>query len=184
LTREAEFSVVSLGSTFRLGFDTMSWLRKPKPRDVQRRYLYHAERQVSAFVRDMLPTVHDIETFVDDMLATRWLRVHFAEKVLDPITVLNGKHNRIPYARGPAISMPYWSRSKFIVIHEVAHVLCGRHYGRDSIAAHGAEFASLQVAMVSHFLGEQDGQELHVAFMRCGVEHTLLGDEWRYLKGT
>ncbi|MCY2992372.1 MAG: tyrosine-type recombinase/integrase [Planctomycetota bacterium] len=92
--------------------------------------------------------------------------------------VLDGRHSRFPYARGSVISMPFWARSKFIVIHEVAHVLCNRHYGEDSIAPHGPEFAGLQVAMVSHFLGEQDGLDLRLAFTRFGVAHTLLGDEW------
>jgi len=156
----------------------MPWLKKPKPRDVQRRYLYHAEHQVSAYLRDMLPTIPDIEKYVDDMLACRWLQVHFAEKVLDPITVLNGRQNRIPYARGSVISMPHWARSKFVVIHEVCHVLCNRHYGADSIADHGAEFATLQVAIVTRFLGEQDGFELHRAFTRNGVAHSFLDDEW------
>ncbi|MCY2987211.1 MAG: hypothetical protein NTY19_04995 [Planctomycetota bacterium] len=156
----------------------MSWLRKPKPRDVQRHRLYYAERQVGAFLRDMLPTVPDIENFVDHTLASRWLRTHFTPRVLDQIRVVSGRHDRFPYARGSAISMPHWSRSKFIVIHEVAHVLCSRHYGENSIAAHGAEFAGLQVAMVTHFLREQDGLELRLAFTRFGVAHTLLGDEW------
>ena len=156
----------------------MSWLKQRRPRDVQAKRLYHAEHQVSAFLRDTLPTVHDIEKFVDDMLACRSLRVHFGPRVLDQITVLNGRQNRTAYARDSTISMPYWSRSKFVVIHEVCHVLCGRHYGRDSIAGHGLEFASLQVAMVSHFLGAQDGLDLHRAFTRFGVEHAVWGDEW------
>ena len=102
----------------------MSWHRKPKPRDVQRSRPYYAERQVTAFLRDMLPTVSDIEMFVDDMRACRWLRLQFVPRVLDQIRVVSGRHNRTAYARGSMISMPYWSRSKFITIHEVAHVLC------------------------------------------------------------
>ena len=104
--------------------------------------------------------------------------LQFVPRVLDQIRVVSGRENRTAYACGSAISMPFWSRSKFITIHEVCHVLCSRHYGGNSIAAHGAEFATLQVAMVTHFLGEEDGLDLRLAFTRFGVAHTLLGDEW------
>lgn len=104
---------------------------KPKPRDVQAKRLYRAERQVSAFLRDMLPTILDIETFVDQMLASRWLRPQFTDKVLEQIRVVNGRENRTAYARGSMISMPYWARSKFVVIHEVCHIIADRYYGED-----------------------------------------------------
>ena len=156
----------------------VSWLPKPKPRDVQRRRLYHAQQQVAAFLRDALPTVPDIEKFVDDMLACRSLRTCFTSKVLEHVRVVSGWENRTAYASGSVISMPFWARSKFIVIHEVCHVLCGRHYGEDSIADHGAEFATLQLAMVTHFLGEQYGLDLHRAFGRHGIAHSACGDEW------
>jgi len=153
----------------------MSWLPKPKPRDSQRRRLYAAEGQVAAINRDMLPTVLDIEAFVDEMLASHWLRTQFTPRVLEQIRVVSGRENRAAYARGATISVPFWARSKFIVIHEVAHILCGRYYGKDFIAAHGPEFATLQVAMVTQFLGQADGLELHLAFMRFGVKHTFSG---------
>lgn len=156
----------------------MSWLPKPKPRDVQRHRLYHAQQQVAAFLRDALPTVPDIEKYVDDMLACRWLRTYFTAKVLDQIRVVSGWQNRTAYASGSVISMPYWARSRFVVIHEVCHVLCGRHYGEDSIADHGAEFAALQLAMVTHFLGQQDGDDLHLAYTRFGIAHSAFGDDW------
>jgi hypothetical protein len=156
----------------------MPWQPKPKPRDVQRRRLYHAERQVSAYKRDLLPTIPDIELFVDQMLASHWLRTQFTPKVLEQIRVVSGRQNRTAYACGSTISMPRWARSKFIVIHEVCHVVCDRYFGNDFIAGHGVEFATLQVAMVTHFLGEQDGRELHQAFMRYGVKHTFVGGEW------
>jgi len=155
----------------------MSWLPKPKPRDSQRRRLYHAEGQVAALNRDLLPTVPDIEAFVDEMLASHWLRTQFTPRVLEQVRIISGRENRSAYAAGSTISMPHWARSKFIVIHEVAHVLCDRYFGKDFIAGHGVEFASLQVAMVSQFLGQADGLELHQAFMRWGVKHTLVDGE-------
>ena len=161
----------------------MPWLKKPKPRDVQRRRLYHAQQQVAAFLRDMLPTVHGIERFVDEMLACRWLRMSFTPKVLEQIRVVNGRDNRTAYACGSTISMPFWSRSKFIAIHEVCHILCDRYFGEDLIADHGPEFATLQVAMVTHILGEQDGDDLHRAYTRYGVKHTLVDGEWFLAKG-
>ena len=156
----------------------MTWLPKPRPRDVQRRRLYRAEQQVSAHLRDMLLTVPDIENFVDQMLASRWLRLHFPERVLDPFRVVSGRDGKEAYACGSTISMPFWARSKFITIHEVCHVLCDRYYGNDFIAGHGPEFATLFVAMVTQFLGDEDGLELHQAFTRCGVKHTFSGGEW------
>ncbi len=157
----------------------MSWLPKPKPYDVQRRRLYAAEQQVAAYQRDPLRTVPHIQRYVDEVLASHWLRFHFPQRVLEQIRVISGRDNRAAYAAGSTISLPFWARSKFIVIHEVCHVLCDRYYGEDFIAGHGVEFAGLQLALVTHFLGRVDGLELHQAFTRWGVKHTLLDDEWR-----
>ena len=76
----------------------MVWLPKPKPRDVQRRRLYRAEGQVAAHLRYMLPTIPDIESFVDQMLASHWLRTQFTPRVLVQIRVVSGRDGKEAYA--------------------------------------------------------------------------------------
>ena len=73
--------------------------------------------------------------------------------------------------------MPKRLRSRFIVLHEMCHILTDRYYGEDAVAAHGPQFATLELTLVGHFLGENDCRDLLEAFMRHGVEHSFRGGE-------
>lgn len=154
------------------------FIPKRSPRDEQRERLYAAEHEVAAFQRDKLPTVPEMQRFVDSILGSRWLRTNFAASMAMPITVLNGYGRRMPCADAyqSTIAMPKGGRSQFIVCHEVAHVFCDRCHG-DAFPFHGAEFATFELELVSRFLGEDDCRELLAAFARHNVVHYFDGDK-------
>ena len=147
-----------------------------RPRDYQCSRLYRAEREVAAYLRDSLPTVADIQRYVDEILRNPWMQLRFGSSVRAPITVVGGRQ-RPAFAQTyyASISMPKWSRCKLIVIHEMCHILVDRYYGQDCTAGHGPEFATFELALVECFLGADDGCDLHDAFARHGVEHSYRG---------
>ena len=156
----------------------MGFIAKPAPRDEQRKRLYAAERQVKAFLRDTLPTIGEMQAFVDSILRNRWMQTYFAASVVAPIRVIGGRQRPATAMNFlSTISMPKWSRTKFLVIHEVSHILAARCFGEDVIAAHGPEYGTLFLELVEHFLGAEDALDLPEAFARCGVVHSYRGEE-------
>jgi len=122
-------------------------------------------------MRDQLPKIEQMQAFVDEIL--RGLQAHFGSGMLNPITVLPGHSRRQATAHYfmSTIKIPKAGRSKFIVLHEVAHILTDRYYGQDTTEAHGPQFATFLLMLVSHFLGAEDCQDLLAAFARHGVAH-------------
>ncbi len=149
---------------------------KPAPRDVQRKRVYAAESQVKAFLRDLLPTIGEMQGFVDSILGSRWSQDYFGSRMLAPITVRGGRRRwqrrALAHCFMSEISMPKGARSKWIIVHEVCHILTDRFHGQDRTAAHGPEFATFLLALVHHYLSEEDARELLAAFARNGVAHS------------
>ena len=125
-----------------------------------------------AFLRDGLPKIEQMQAFVDEIL--RGLQAHFGTRMLSPITVVNkrGKRQATAHYFLSTIKVPKALRSKFIVLHEVAHILTDRYYGQDATEAHGPQFATFLLMLVKHFLGAADYQDLVAAFARWGVVHS------------
>jgi len=151
----------------------MGYIIRSRPRDEQRSRLYAAENQIKAFLRDPLPKIEQMQAFVDEILGSPWLQSQFGSRILSPITVLPGRRRRQATAHFfmSIIKVPKALRSKFIVLHEVAHILTDRYYGQDVTEAHGPQFATFLLMLVDHFLGREDCEELLEAFARWGVAH-------------
>ena len=149
---------------------------KAAPRDLQRKRVYAAESQVKAFLRDLLPTIGEMQGFVDSILRNRWSQDYFGSRMLAPIAVRGGRRQRqrraLAHCFMSEISIPRGARSKFIVTHEVCHILTDRFHGQDRTAAHGPEFATFELMLVNHFVSEEDARDLLAAFARNGVAHS------------
>ena len=156
-------------------------IARRSPPDSQRERLYAAENQIKAHLRDPLPTVAEMQRYVDEILRSRWLEDYFGSRMLTPITVVGKRrwNQRSANARcfTSEISMSKELRSKFVLIHELCHILTGRFYGDKMIEAHGPEFATFELMLVNHFLGTEDCQDLLEAFARNGVAHSYRGEE-------
>jgi len=152
----------------------LGYILRSRPRDEQRKRLYQAEREIEALLRDPLPTIAQMQHFVDEILKSRYLQTYFTPRVLAPITVLSGRRPRQATAMSflSTIAMPHGARYKLIVLHEMAHILADRYYGADFIEGHGREFATFFLDLVSHFLSADDCQDLLEAFRRNNVAHS------------
>jgi putative metallohydrolase (TIGR04338 family) len=152
----------------------MGFIARPEPRDAQRKRVYAAEQEVAARMRDKLPTIREMQRFVDSILKSRYMQTLFTPRMLAPITVLNGRrpHEATAMSFLSTIAMPHEMRTKLIVLHEMAHILAARYYGSDFIEGHGSEFATFFLDLVDHFLGAEDSLDLLAAFARNGVAHS------------
>ena len=156
-------------------------IAKRRPWESQRARLYAAERQVKAFLHDPLPTVTEMQRYVDELLRSRFLQDYFGSRMLTPITVVGkrrwNQQNANAHCFISEISMPTGLRSKFVVIHEVCHILTDRFFGQRMSEAHGPEFATFLLMLVNHFLGAEDCHDLLEAYTTNGVVHSYRGEE-------
>lgn len=147
-----------------------------RPRDFQRARLYRAEtlawgtallalqpnRRRTPWA---LPTVKDCQAVVN----------HITESLgVLPIEVRDGRSRKTAAARRSerAIFLPRWSRTRPVIMHEVAHILRA-----DNTPAHGAEFARCYLDLVSWFVGDNEAAVLEMAFEngKVRVEPGLTG---------
>jgi len=156
-------------------------IARRRPPESQRKRVYAAENQIKAHLRDPLATVAEMQRYVDEILRSRFLQDYFGSRMLTPITVIGARrwNQRWPNACCflSEISMPTGSRSKFVVIHEVCHILTDRLFGQRMSEGHGPEFATFELMLVNHFLGAEDCQDLLGAFASCSVAHSYGREE-------
>ncbi len=162
----------------------------PKTRDSQRSKLYTAEFTCPWYkTAGRMESVEECQAFVDKVVASDWLHREFAATApWVKIVVEDGRGRRsaCAYTIGNRISMPVWSRSRAIVLHELAHHVVDDTYRRDykrrqhthgskaeytPPAAHGWEFAACQLALVRHFMGVKEHDELREAFRKHKVRY-------------
>jgi len=159
----------------------LTFIAKLSPRDKQRSRLYKAEKETKAFLRDPLPSIVELQGYVNSILKSRWLQDHFGSRMLAPITVRGGRskgqRDADAHSFMSEISMPKWSRSRFITLHEVTHIITERYYGQDMTESHGPEFATFLLMLVGHFLGAQDCHDMRDAFIRNCVAHSYREEE-------
>jgi putative metallohydrolase (TIGR04338 family) len=139
----------------------MSPTTTTRQRDTQRQRVYDAE--TAAFGRDSEEmTLAECQAFVDKCLSSAWLRKRFP-RAAEPVEVRDGRsRRRAGYGPGAMylvlgsprivtrpniITMPRWTRSKWQLLHELAHHL-SRHE-----PAHGWQFAECYLYLVRVFLG-------------------------------
>jgi Spy/CpxP family protein refolding chaperone len=69
------------------------------------------------------------------------------------------------------IKMPTWSRSKAVIIHEIAHHCADEAYGVSDVAAHGWQFAATFLELATHELGAESGDALKKSFKEHRVRY-------------
>lgn len=136
-------------------------------RDTQRKKLYTAERFLQypkeggrAAVR--IETVPEIQAWVDRMIASAWWQKRYPH--VQRITVKDGRGRRIACAGYRSITLPKWSRSKAVILHEIAHVVTSSR-----VAWHGWEFADNLLKLVGHWVGGEEAELLKQSFKKHRV---------------
>lgn len=147
-------------------------------RDSQRKKLYTAERSVfggnasTARVGVPLPTVEDVEKYVDKVMSRKVVKRYFRT---DPVKVADGRGTRWAFARGSSkINIPRWARTEWVVLHELAHILDTRDQRKvgDRRAAHGWQFAGTYLFLVRTMLGKDAAADLKASFRKHRVKFT------------
>ena len=136
----------------------------PQERDSQRGKVYDAETATEIYTANGDMPLEEIKAWVEKIVESRWMRgrYNFAHCAGMP-KVKDGRGTR--WARGGAsfMTLPCWSRSRLVVLHELAHVIQHREYIW-TVAGHGREFCSIFLALVYRWIGKDAGDELRAAF--------------------
>lgn len=136
-----------------------------RPRDTQRSKLYAAERRAFGRSTAELPAVADVQAYVDKVVGTAWWIARWG---FDPVRVADGRGSSSARCISTTgIAMPVDMRSKWVVLHELAHVVTQRQYGWNVVPWHGWEFCDNYLAIVRHYLGADAADRLR-AEMRAG----------------
>jgi hypothetical protein len=147
-------------------------------RDSQRSKVYAAEREAGGIetyanertpVEFTLPTVRDLEIYVAMVMGRQRLSSRYGEIVsYHPVRVGDGRRRRSACAGMHQIDMPRGMRTKWVVLHELAHVICSRledRLPRDKrTAGHGWRFAEIYLYLVKTHLGQARHDALRAAF--------------------
>lgn len=157
-------------------------------RDSQRSKVYAAERLMPGFWTDgFMPEVSDVKEFVDTCMATEWFRQRVPD--MSPVRVEDGRGRKRARAYTRSMAVPRSLRSRFIVIHELAHI-CTKmdmfkklfrglfrelghvHTYTDKFAGHGHEFCAIYLELVRQFISQEQHDALVVAFREKRVQFT------------
>ena len=140
-------------------------------RDSQRERVYRSERKVyygvedKPRIRDVTPdfkTVAECQAYVDYVTdSNAWIAMDVYQ--LNSIEVLDGRGRRRAGAivEFDQITLPKWTRSKYQILHELAHIAVGLD---ESYASHGPEFTGIYLYLVHEFLGPEVHDKMVEAF--------------------
>jgi putative metallohydrolase (TIGR04338 family) len=142
-----------------------------RPRDSQKSRLYKAEREALNQRSKRLETVGEISKFVDRIKKRATIKRRYGPELRSSIFIGDGRGKRNAGGDRFGIYMPKWSRTEYIVLHEMAHCIACRKYGRYNIAAHGREYAAVYIDLVRFMLGKEAGDALKAAFRDRRVKY-------------
>jgi putative metallohydrolase (TIGR04338 family) len=127
--------------------------------------MYKAERLAAGvdFSIVRYPTMADVAGFLADVIETPWFRHRWPQWSVNNIELRDGRGTR--WARGGSgrLILPYWARTRWVILHELSHVVAG------SNAKHGWLFCAVFLELITMYLGEDAGRRLRNAFRqtRC-----------------
>jgi putative metallohydrolase (TIGR04338 family) len=128
-----------------------------RPRDTYRQRVYDAE---DAAFRDYgvdLPELRDVRTYVARVREHPDVQASYA-RARRAVAVRDGRgRRRAGGSPERGISMPCWSRKRWVVLHELAHVFADPPQQQ---AWHGEDFVATYVDLVDTMLGEDAARRL------------------------
>lgn len=143
-------------------------LRRKTRRDSQRGKLYAAERTHSMWVE---PTMswEDAQAYAKECVATfrtkepeRWLKCDMRGR--GELQIHDGGGRRNAAGGYGKIYLPRWSRTRLVIMHEVAHCLAG-------VSVHHCwEYADIYLALIKRMAGGKAWLEMVRAFRKGRVQ--------------
>lgn len=138
--------------------------------DTQQQRLYDAEAVLEDYAQH-LHSLEEIAAFITATLNKPAIKRRYAPWLRFPIAVELGEDGDTASASSRSIRMPVWAWNGFIALHEAAHVLAQRIYGRTRIEAHGEEYAAVYLDLVRYGLGPLAQAALLRSFERNHVRY-------------
>jgi putative metallohydrolase (TIGR04338 family) len=132
--------------------------------------VYAAEHLIPGSRERVYETIDDAQARIDQWTSTRWFRARFGSRHVSVAARTSGGSTgsdwgRINLARGSTgRGWSHWN--DWVLLHELAHVV-----QPSGTASHGREFAAIELALVTQFIGEDAGKALRAAFVEKRVKH-------------
>lgn len=145
-----------------------------RPRDSQKSRLYAAEHILDN-LSQRLETVEEMATYLTKTMNRAPIQARYGWLLEMHTEVRDGRGCRNALGGKYWIKMPKWARTQYIVLHEFAHSLAARKYGRREVAAHGREFASIYLDLVRFAMGKAAHDALVASFKAHRVRYRLPG---------
>lgn len=145
------------------------------PIDFQRSRVYRSEIRTLALFGlvkeepdEDLRSIREIEGLVNHLIHEDWwsMNPHFTSPLWIQVKDGRGRTATASFRRRE-IRMPVWTRQRWYVCHELAHIACpadSRH------SAHGPRFAAAYAYIVRHAIGPSVGGALLDGFARDNVK--------------
>lgn len=153
-----------------------------KPRDSRRQKLYSSEWAIIAKFRDdpkvyrkkpLEPMrVEEVQKYYDKLTGSAWWLRRYG-RVRIWVGDGRGRSRACCSGFGPyyEIRLPRWARRDWVVIlHELSHAATIQLHGLTRVAAHGREFAAIQLELVRKELGYEVWKALRQSFLDHGVQ--------------
>lgn len=141
-------------------------------RDTQRKKLYDAERMAFGLDAPKL-SMDECGEVVKSVFISKRVKEAYDPFWARPPVIDDGRGCRRAASYGGRISLPRWSRMKWVVLHEMAHEV--RSFRRKdrwvAEAAHGWQFASTYLDLVMWFMGREAHDKLKAAFKEKRVRY-------------
>lgn len=143
-------------------------------RDTQRSRLYRAERQAfdtQPEASTRLETTADIERYLRYVVSLKRVTDSWPD-LTRHVAVHDGRGRRRAGGCASYITMPKWSRVKWIVLHELSHVIHQRQVSTRQFAFHGWQYAEIYLRLVMLVLGREAHDALKASFKANRVRFT------------
>lgn len=141
-------------------------------RDTQKARVYKSDKALVAVAKPLLE-VADVERFVRRLLTQKRVKDAFPRSALYQLPrVGDGRRRRAAYGWENGIAIPRWARNEAVVVHELAHTIALREYGRGDVAFHGWEFCATYLTLTLYGMGREAHDTLKAAFKANRVKYT------------
>lgn len=151
--------------------------------DSQRQKLYNAETFAFINVADRkqsehwthtkpgeADTVEQAQAYVNAALGHPAIRAAFGRSACKKVEVYFWGRGGSSDSHANRIRIGTECRSHYVILHELAHMIADRYFGRKNIAAHGSQFAGLYLYLVRVMMGDAAAGDLRTSFELYGVK--------------
>lgn len=144
--------------------DTPAQRRRTTTRDQQRSRVYAAENAAFDKSKSEGMTVEQVERFVEEVWNSRTVERMRRSIWTRAPRVHDGRGHRRAVSYGGMIAIPLWARSRWVVLHELAHELTTQE------PAHGPHFVANYLTLVERFLGFEARERLGAEMRKRNVK--------------